>query len=142
MWLCYKWKEAYDCPKICFNYVYNFKVIAYQILLHHCAQIISLNQMIWSSMLMTSKTNQLSWYKNSSTFLFISLFLSLNIEILVKFATTLKKVFRCKPLWKLKSYQALTFKFGRSSTLPKRKEGPHYEIMINFKKIAKQKVSL
>ena len=29
-----------------------------------------------------------------------------------------------------------------SSTLPKRKWGSHYEIMINFEKIAKQKLSL
>ena len=75
MWLYCKWKEVYDCPYICCNcYVYNFKVIAYQIVLHHCAQIISLNQMIWSSMLMTSKTNQLSWYKSSSKVLKILLF--------------------------------------------------------------------
>ena len=47
MWLYCKWKEAYDCSNICSNcYVYNFKVIAYQIVLHDCAQIIYLNQMI------------------------------------------------------------------------------------------------
>ena len=47
MWLSCKWKEEYDCPDICRNwYVYNFKVIAYQIVLDHCAQMISLNQMI------------------------------------------------------------------------------------------------
>ena len=55
-------------------YVNNFKVTVYQIVLHHCAQIISLSQMIWSSMLMMSKTNQLSWYKNSSKFLFMNFF--------------------------------------------------------------------
>ena len=66
MWLCCKWKEAYDCPNICCNcHVYNFKITANQIVLHHFLQIISLNQMIWNSMLKTSKTNQLSWYKSS-----------------------------------------------------------------------------
>ena len=55
--LCCKWKESYNCPNIrCNSYVYN--VIAYQIVLYHCAQIISLNQMIWISMLTTSKNNQ------------------------------------------------------------------------------------
>ena len=29
IWLCCKWKEAYDCPNICCkSYVYNYKVIA------------------------------------------------------------------------------------------------------------------
>ena len=46
-WLCCKWKKAYDCLNICCNYcVCNFKVIAYQIVQHNCAQIISLIQMI------------------------------------------------------------------------------------------------
>ena len=36
MWLWCEQKEAYDYPNICCNcYFYNFKVIAYQILLHH-----------------------------------------------------------------------------------------------------------
>ena len=41
--------------------VYNVKVVAYQIVLHHCAKIIPLNQMIWNSILMISKTNHLCW---------------------------------------------------------------------------------
>ena len=64
----------------CNCYFYNFKVIAHQVVLHHCTQVISLNQMIWSSVLMTSKSNQLSWFKTSSKFLFIHFFLPLNIS--------------------------------------------------------------
>ena len=60
-WFCCKWKRAYDWLNICCNCcAYNFQVIAYQIVLHNCAQIISLNQMVRKSMLMMSKTNQLS----------------------------------------------------------------------------------
>ena len=43
MWLCRKWKEAYDCQICCNCYVYNFIVIAFKIVLHHCAQDFSKN---------------------------------------------------------------------------------------------------
>ena len=64
-WFCCKWKKAYDCLNVgCNCCIYNFKVIAYQIVLHNCAQIISLNQMVWNSTLTMGKPKQLSWYKN------------------------------------------------------------------------------
>ena len=132
---------------ICCNfYVYNFKVIAYQIVLDHCAQIIFLNQMIWSSMLMANKTDHLNWYKNSSQFLFINFFCHQIFQILVKHATTLKKITPSFVATSSKNWnptELLLFKnLVGSSTLPRRKGGSHYEIMINFKKIAKQNLNL
>ena len=121
-------------------YVYNFKVIAYQIELHHCQQIISLNQLIWSSMLMKGKTNQLSWYKNSSKFLFKNFFFSLNISDFSKHCNHPEKghhLFRRNPLIKLKSYKILNFlKFAGKFKPPQRKRG-FTTILKNFQKRTK-----
>ena len=76
----------------CNCHAYNFKVIAYQIVLYHSAHIISLNQMIWSSMLMTIETNQLRWCQNNSKVLFTYFFCHYICQILVKTAITPKKV--------------------------------------------------
>ena len=127
---------------ICFTcYFYNFNIIAYQIVMHHCAQIISLNQMIWRSMLMTSKNNLLSWYKNSSRFSDRH-FLSLNISNFSK---------KCNHNEKGRSlYFSNTLESGNptelsifenlvgSSTLSKIKRVSHYEIII----ISKQELNL
>ena len=136
-------------PNICCNcYVYNFKVIPYQIVLHHCAQIISLNQMIWSSMLKTSKNNQLSWYKNSSKIFCLSAFFLVKyLNILIKTVTTLKKVFCGNPPpptpenWNT-TEQSHFWKLGRTFNPPRKKgreggrgEGGgnwYHEIMVNF----------
>ena len=129
MWLCSKWKEAYDCC------MYVVIVIAHQAVLHHCTQVISLNQMIWSSVLMTSKSNQLSWFKPSSKFLFIHFFLPLNISNFSKNCNHSEKGHPSKN-WnptKLSLFENLV----GSSTLSKKNECLHYEIMINFKTIAK-----
>ena len=127
---------------ICFTcYFYNFNIIAYQIVMHHCAQIISLNQMIWRGMLMTSKNNLLSWYKNSSRFSDRH-FLSLNISNFSKkcnhnekghslyFSNTLESG---NPT-KLSIFENLV----GSSTLSKIKRVSHYEIII----ISKQELNL
>ena len=124
----------------CNCYVYNFKVIPYQIVLHHCAQIISLNQMIWSSVLMTSKTNELSWHKNSFKSLFFKLFLSLNISDFSKNFNHPEKchsLFPSNHLYKLKSYQALTlWKFGRKfNPLPKEREIHSMKLWSILKKL-------
>ena len=125
----------------CTCYFYNFNVTAYQIVMHHCAHVISLNQMIWRSMLMTSKTNLLSWYKNSSRFSDRH-FLSLNISNFSKnynhnekghslyFSNTLESGIPTE----LSFFENLV----RSSTVSKIKRVLHYEIMI----ISKQELNL